>query len=423
MNGGEFSSRELDTLLVGIDERDLVDLIEGQIDADRRHDLETMLIKRPGLRRLVEAMRHDRAVMRAMPDEFCHADVAAGVRDVLEREALLGASGLESEPDAPAPIAMTSRRIGARPLAFAAGLLLLVGGGAILAWPRFITPGPSGPLSNSSSIAMNDPRADGTRERSTGERRSAPAATPNVATKSDSARDESSPVATTDAAATSPVGVASEDRALAESDAASVAASKEAASPVEPQVGLLAQSRPAPEDEPAMVGPEIPVDLALARSTEAPIDDRRAAELALQGRLLVRVQGASAAYLLSSSADRGALGTHRVDHVEPSELSSPVLAQVFEGTTTPERIVWASDHAMPVYDREVVGPEGYVVEFAATPQNVEKLREELGGRVTFEELHEDAGLRPRIDPDAVLWWTLPPSAWAPRVAAPIILEH
>lgn len=422
MNGGEYSSRELDQLLVGIDERDLVDLIEGQIDADRRHDLETMLIKRPGLRRLVEAMRHDRAVMRAMPDEFCHADVAAGVRDVLEREALLGASGLESEPAAPAPIAMASRRIGARPLAFAAGLLLLVGGGAILAWPRLITPGPSDPRGNA-SIALNDPRAGGTRERSTGGRRSEPAGTPNVATKSGSAREESSPVATTDASASAPAVVAGGDRALAESDAASAASSREIASPAEPRVGPLAQGRPAPEDELAVVGPEIPVDLALARSTEAPIDDRRAAELALQGRLLVRVQGASAAYLLSSSADRGALGTHRVDHVEPSELSSPVLAQVFEGTTTPEQIVWASDHAMPVYDREVVGPEGYVVEFAATPQNVEKLREELGGRVTFEELHEDAGLRPRIDPDAVLWWTLPPSAWAPRVAAPIILEH
>lgn len=422
MNGGEFSSRELDQLLVGIDERDLVDLIEGQIDADRRHDLETMLIKRPGLRRLVEAMRHDRAVMRAMPDEFCHADVAAGVRDVLEREALLGGSGLESEPDAPAPIAMTSRRIGARPLAFAAGLLLLVGGGAILAWPRLITPGPSGHRGNA-SIALNDPRAGGTLERSTGGLRSAPAATPNVATKSDSAREESSPVATKDASASAPAVVAGGDRALAESDAASAASSSEIASPTEPRVGPLAQGRPAPEDELAVVGPEIPVDLALARSTEAPIDDRRAAELALQGRLLVRVQGATAAYLLSSSADRGALGSHRVDHVEPSELSSPVLAQVFEGTTTPEQIVWASDHAMPVYDREVVGPEGYVVEFAATPQNVEKLREELGGRVTFEELHEDAGLRPRIDPDAVLWWTLPPSAWAPRVAAPIILEH
>lgn len=409
-------------MLVGIDERDLVDLIEGQIDADRRHDLETMLIKRPGLRRLVEAMRHDRAVMRAMPDEFCHADVAAGVRDVLEREALLGVSRLESEPDAPAPIAISSRRIGARQLAFAAGLLLLVGGGAILAWPRLITPGLSGPLGNS-SIALNDPHASAKRERSTGGYKSGVAATPDDATNAASARGESSPGAPRDTGASSPVVGASEDRALAASGAAPSAVPAEIASPAELQVGPLAQRSPALDEELAMVGPEIPVDLALARSTEAPIDDRRAAELALQGRLLVRVQGASAAYVLSSSADRGALGTHRVDHVEPSDLSSPVLAQVFEGTTTPQQIVWASDHATPVYDREVVGPEGYVVEFAATPQNVEKLREELGGRVTFEELHADAGLRPRIDPDAVLWWTLPPSAWAPRVAAPIILEH
>ncbi|MBL8761104.1 MAG: hypothetical protein JNL50_07360, partial [Phycisphaerae bacterium] len=70
-----------------------------------------------------------------------------------------------------------------------------------------------------------------------------------------------------------------------------------------------------------------------------------------------------------------------------------------------------------------VGPEGYVVEFAATAQGLAALREALGGRVTFEELPEDAGLRARVDPDAVLWWTLPPSSWAPRVAAPIILEH
>jgi len=409
MSGGDFSSRNLDDLLVGIDERDLADLIEGLIDADRRHDLETMLIKRPELRRLVEAMRHDRAALRAMPDEFCHVDVAAGVRDVLEREALLGATA--AAEDAPAPIAIGSRpdrgsRFGARQLALAAGLMLLVGGGVFFAWPLLNNPTPSGPNGNT-PIATNDANKQAHK-------------TPTIAANAEKSRDEIAGE-TQDAPTPGPLAISTEDMA----DGGARSKSKESA-PGDIAASALANNDAAagpaaPAGE--LVGPVLPTDVALARAIEAPIDEHRAAELALQGRLLVRVQGSSGAYVLSTSATRGSLGAHRVDRVEPSELASPVLAQVFEGTTTPEQIVWAADHAMPVYEREVVGPEGYVVEFAATPQGLAKLREELGGRVMFEELPEDAGLRPRIDPDAVLWWTLPPSSWAPRVAAPIILEH
>lgn len=415
MSGGDFSSRNLDDLLVGIDERDLVDLIEGQIDAERRHDLETMLIKRPELRRLVEAMRHDRAALRAMPDEFCHVDIAASVRDVLEREALLGATADAAEY-APVPIAIGSRldrgsRSGARQLALAAGLLLLVGGGAFFAWPLFNKPTPAGPSGNT-PIAMSD--ASNKRDAAGSELHKPPA----IATHTEKSREETGGV-TPGAANPGPLAVNTESNS--ESSARSTPKERGTS---DPAVGALASNDP-PADPVVgeLVGPELPAEIALARAIETPIDENRAAELALQGRLLVRVQGSSAAYVLSTSATRGSLGAHRVDRVEPGELASPVLAQVFEGTTTPEQIVWAADHAMPVYEREVVGPEGYVVEFAATPQGLAKLREELGGRVMFEELAEDAGLRPRIDPDAVLWWTLPPSSWAPRVAAPIILEH
>ncbi|NUQ53534.1 MAG: hypothetical protein HUU19_12660 [Phycisphaerales bacterium] len=424
MNGEGASSRKLDDLLVGIDERDLADLIEGQLDTDRRHDLETMLIKRPELRRLVEAMRHDRAVTRAMPDEFCQVDVAAGVRDVLEREALLGAAqaAVENEFDeyAPAPIAISTRRSASRQFALAAGLLLLVGGGAFLAWPYINKPGGNrggGPNGNT-PIAINDSTKDAaSRARQGPSAASGSEGTgPTIAANAEKSREEAPAPAPVDTPAIpGPIAANVEDT----SNGGARAAAKEGTP------GEIAASALALNDteigEP--VGPVIPAELVLARAIEPPIDEARAAELAQEGRLLVRVQGASAAYVLSTSASRGALGSHRVDRVEPSELASPVLARVFEGATTPEQIMWASDHAIPVYDREVVGPEGYVVEFAATAQSLAKLREELGGRVMFEELPEDAGLRPRIDPDAVLWWTLPPSSWAPRVAAPIILEH
>ncbi|MFO0835152.1 MAG: hypothetical protein U0638_09290 [Phycisphaerales bacterium] len=423
MNGEGASSRKLDDLLVGIDERDLADLIEGQIDADRRHDLETMLIKRPELRRLVEAMRHDRAVTRAMPDEFCHLDVAAGVRDVLEREALLGAAqaAVENEFDeyAPAPIAISTRRSGARQFALAAGLLLLVGGGTFLAWPYISKPsGNSGGGPNGNTpIAINDSTKDAASraKQIPGVTSGSEGAGPTIAANAEESRKEAA------VPAVGETGVAPGPIAANEEVASNGARAKTR----DGAPGEVAASALTLNDTQAgeLVGPVIPTDLAMARAAEAPIDETRAAELAQEGRLLVRVQGASAAYVLSTSASRGSLGSHRVDRVEPSELASPVLAQVFEGATTPEQIMWASDHAMPVYDREVVGPEGYVVEFAATAQGLAKLREELGGRVTFEELSEDAGLRPRIDPDAVLWWTLPPSSWAPRVAAPIILEH
>lgn len=415
MSGGDFSSRNLDDLLVGIDERDLVDLIEGQIDAERRHDLETMLIKRPELRRLVEAMRHDRATLRAMPDEFCHVDIAANVRDMLEREALLGAAADAAEY-APAPIAIGSRldrgsRFGARQLALAAGLLLLVGGGAFFAWPLFNKPTPAGPSGNT-PIALSD--ANNKRDAAAGESRKSPAIAANTGTAREKIGGDAP-----GAAVPGPLAVNTESNP--EHGARSKSKERGASEPV---VSALANNDSAADPAAGeLVGPVLPTDVALARAIETPIDENRAAELALQGRLLVRLQGSSAAYVLSTSASRGSLGSHRVDRVEPRELASPVLAQVFEGTTTPEQIVWAADHAMPVYEREVVGPEGYVVEFAATPQGLAKLREELGGRVMFEELPEDAGLRPRMDPDAVLWWTLPPSSWAPRVAAPIILEH
>lgn len=416
MSGGDFSSRNLDDLLVGIDERDLVDLIEGQVDAERRHDLETMLIKRPELRRLVESMRHDRAALRAMPDEFCHLDIAASVRDVLEREALLGAAAAAEY--APAPIMIGGRldrgsRFGARQFAFAAGLLLLVGGGVFFAWPLLNKPTPAGPNGNT-PIAMSD--ANNKHDAAGSESRKSPA----IATSTEKSRDEAGGV-TPDVARPGALALNTEGNP----ETGTRSKPKEYGES-EPIVSELTNNDSGAEPVAAageLVGPELPTDVALARAIETPIDENRAAELALQGRLLVRVQGSSAAYVLSTSATRGSLGAHRVDRVEPNELASPVLAQVFEGTTTPEQIVWAADHAMPVYEREVVGPEGYVVEFAATPQGLAKLREELGGRVMFEELAEDAGLRPRIDPDAVLWWTLPPSSWAPRVAAPIILEH
>ncbi|MCC6971469.1 MAG: hypothetical protein IT434_14740 [Phycisphaerales bacterium] len=424
MNGEGASSRKLDDLLVGIDERDLADLIEGQIDADRRHDLETMLIKRPELRRLVEAMRHDRAVTRAMPDEFCQVDVAAGVRDVLEREALLGAAqaAVENEFDeyAPAPIAISTRRSASRQFALAAGLLLLVGGGAFLAWPYINKPsGNSGGGPNGNApIAINDSTKDAASRAKQG-----PGATsgsegtgPTIAANAEKSREEAA------VPGVGETGVVPGPIAANVEDTSNGGARAEAKEGTQGEVGASALAMNDTEAG-ELVGPAIPAELVLARAVEPPIDETRAAELAQEGRLLVRVQGASAAYVLSTSASRGSLGSHRVDRVEPSELASPVLAQVFEGATTPEQIMWASDHAMPVYDREVVGPEGYVVEFAATAQGLAKLREELGGRVTFEELPEDAGLRPRIDPDAVLWWTLPPSSWAPRVAAPIILEH
>lgn len=394
MSGQGFSSRDLDNLLVGLDERDLADLIEGQIDADRRLDLETMLVKRPELRRLVDSMRADRAALRAMPDEFCHVDLAAGVRDVLEREALLGESADTGE-NAPPPITITPRRA-PRQFALAAGLLLLVGGGVFLAWPLLTnSPGNTRPTPGPIALSESKPKESDTRKPAPSDAAPGPDSSGSLAIES--SKSPGVPVVVPDAA---------------RDTGALIAANPSSADPIE-----------SPLDADELLGPMIPADIALARAIEAPIDEARAAELALAGRLLVRVQGASAAYVLSSSADRGALGAFRVDRVEPGALASPVLAQVFEGATTPEQIVWASDHAMPVYDRDVVGPEGYVVEFAATAQGLAALREALGGRVTFEELPEDAGLRARVDPDAVLWWTLPPSSWAPRVAAPIILEH
>lgn len=417
MSGNGASSRNLDDLLVGIDERDLTDLIEGQLDDDRRHDLESMLIKRPELRCLVESMRGDRSALRAMPDEFCHVDLAQGVRDVLEREALLGAgqSELAALADvAPAPISISLRWSGTRQLALAAGLLLLVGGGAFFAWPLFNPPGTTRVPSGTSpggvpSLALNENTARHGRD----------LATPNA--------PAIDPMTIAAQSADKAVGTTPKDANAKTSDALSSVSPTGEESTSAPIVSLADSAQGASdaggETGTEVVGPEIPSDVALARALEQPIDDAHAGELAIQGRLLVRVQGASAAYVLSSSAERGTLGSWRVDHVEPHELASPVLARVFEGAATPEHIVWASDHATPVYDREVVGPEGYVVEFAATPQGIAKVRESLGGRVTFEELPEDAGLRPRIDPDAVLWWTLPPSSWAQRVAAPIILEH
>lgn len=128
---------------VGISEGDLLDLVEGRLTEPRLTEVESAIAAMPSLQRLVREMRADREGVRALPTLEAPAVMLANVRAALNEEAIRALRMAEVAADAPLP---RSKIVPPKPqtripfhlflrphqLALAAGLILIVGGAALV---------------------------------------------------------------------------------------------------------------------------------------------------------------------------------------------------------------------------------------------------------------------------------------------------
>jgi len=76
----------------------LLDYLEGELDDDRRAQLDALLAEDPQLGALLEALSADRAALRALPREQAPADLTHDVTQSLERRMLLDDDAVDTGP-------------------------------------------------------------------------------------------------------------------------------------------------------------------------------------------------------------------------------------------------------------------------------------------------------------------------------------
>lgn len=108
-------------------EDELLAYVEGELPAARQGELTAFLESRPELRRTLNGMRKDRLILSEVGDAVAPDGLLDEALAVIEREALFGGEGGVADP-APIPIvkARSPRRLQA--FAMAAGFLLVAGG-------------------------------------------------------------------------------------------------------------------------------------------------------------------------------------------------------------------------------------------------------------------------------------------------------
>lgn len=378
-----------------------------------RPDVELLFASRldadPMLRAKVESLRRDRALLMSMPDVEAPPDLISRVEAVLERQALLGAipgadGATAEEPESlvlvgnerPLRLAPARTREWARGrLALAAGISLLVMGGAYWSYIAIQKSLPSGP----NAIAFHD-------------------TTPEVAAPEPAAETRSTPVP---------------------DEPVRIAVSPESA-PVGPVAeGPVAATEPVPVEEPRLI-----TRMAAAESSESPRVPL--AELASQGRLAVHVLGTRAtarvaADVLGYSESRGWRMTREAPDeagrllaaLPPSPERARGEAPAFAGTSGIERMLtdprpiglpMAPSVSAAAY--EPAGPTCYMVECGACDETIEALRAAItartGRRVEFAVLEEPRQAALPLEPEAVLWWTLAPSSWTRKVTIPVLFD-
>ncbi|MEM6313785.1 MAG: hypothetical protein AAF743_06835, partial [Planctomycetota bacterium] len=118
--------------------------IDGELDHEQRVAVEASLAKRPHHARMVDEMRRARALVTGLPRELAPAGLSDEVVGQLERSALLDPAGL------------AVKNTGHRPLALAAGVVLLLAGG-LIAFVLFGLPEVNNPV----KVAANNAKVDG----------------------------------------------------------------------------------------------------------------------------------------------------------------------------------------------------------------------------------------------------------------------
>lgn len=405
----------MDPIPANLDEADLLALIEGEPVANPRA-LRAAIEAHPAFGRMLVEMRGDRATLRAVDAGStisAPASILEGLEARLEREALAGIARAEPTVTSLPISSVVVTRPGrfqpllgsrsARRYAMAAGLvivggvsLLMVKGGLNSGW---WTNQPDRPVAILDTDPM--PRDD------------------------DARRPDPSP------------------RALA---AASGAAGVDAPFLTNMEHGTLAGSMVSrPEDAPTFndLSPGAP---SLASE---PMTLARAAELARDGRLVIRVRadagGAQAAVdgVRGLSQRSGKEVKWRVMETAPSIVS----ALAAKAPSTRSQPGAAADRERPIAGSEgnpvspalPAGSPGvrtvslssefrplYSVELDGTEKNLESLLKNLDKGdallVEFVELGEGVAPSPGLDPASMLWWGRKPGEWVKRVAVPIVLE-
>lgn len=377
MTGGTYNPQ--------IDERLLLAYVEGELTADQRRGLLAAMEADPAQRERLEAMRRDRAGLRAIPDEPVPAGLLAAVADALEREAIL-AENPSPAPETPARSQPTRHRrpmsLWVGPLA-AAAAVALIGGVALLQLLEGRVDGAGGEV-ELPELAMSDPEA------------------------------ASDPVAGEMLALRGEASVADEGEARA------------AAAPGEVEARLAR----AEATEPAWVA--------------EPVDAERAAELAREGRLVMRVRVTRTQEMLRWLA-RVDAGSSRVALRRPDEgLVQSVHAwrrdlEVRRGEPQPPIFASRAFEPLDVSDLapetdEELRPGLLLLEMEASRRAIDsaaRAMERQDGvlQVLLEPL--ETPIHPPAPGPAssaahegggVLWWRQSPEEWTPRVTVPILIE-
>ncbi|MCC5785529.1 MAG: hypothetical protein JJU33_02375 [Phycisphaerales bacterium] len=409
-------TREGEPTRITLDEATLLAWVEGDLPPEMHRRVSIALSREPRLRELAEGMVADRDDFRSMGDDTAPAGLLADVADALEREMLvglqeegiavssrppksvvagkIGPSGGARKSSVPLANGLWQDRFGRR-LAMAAGLLLVVGGAGtlgVLLWPdRSTTLAPTHSVFDG-QIAMDE--RGGTGETVEAEPRP---------TQSLPLGAESDPVRIAEAPEPKPITETLES-------------SREAERPLV----RIAESPPTPSGR--------------------PVDTTRAAQLAAEGRLLVRVRSVDLGEMLAGF-DR--LGTQRRVDVVPRDVIAGDIERLTVALQEERRRMGVVAHATDLQrerssdtrprrsqpseaDPRVLAEQVRVIEVAPDGRELALLRSRLLGErallVEFFATDEPmpVGTPPNIED--LLWWTLPPDRWTPRVRVPVLIE-
>jgi len=362
-----------------LNEEHMLEWVEGKLS--RIEEANRAASTRAGVGDRVRQMQANRRALQSLGDVRAPAELMDRVLVALEREALLGLTNGEDVSDH-LPINIATHQVVVRKnsrlqkwapqLALAAGLLLLVGGAAY--WGSvLVKPAPLGP-----PVAMVDPK-------------------PSPDPTSKDGGDEAT---------------LAEYQRLAK--------------------GSAAEAEPSAFSAAALAAPAAPEEMT----------DERILRLAREGRLVMRVKARD----LSRLAQVESLNTFkdgrtwRISKDVPSEvalavaeprgsspLANPHDSQPTIAAVAPMIATGAAGFPIPPnFQLPQPTTHTYLIDFPDTQKTLAAIRTTLSDRlkatVEFEELAAPVQLPRAQDPDALLWWTLPPSSWTQRVTVPVVVR-
>ena len=416
------------------DEHDLLAFVEDALPAARADLVRRTVARDPALAAKVEAMRADRAMLADLVEDRAPEGIVAAALGQLELGALLDADPRLRLTDAPAGDAasvelaampgdpMSVLRVGQRKRASRVPWTPLVGVAAVLllgvgAWTSGLVTRdmlPGGSAGESDMLAQGDIVPPGVGRTSGGP------STLEVAPAVANVEVEALASAASERAQPETSSLASAIDAQIDSRAGSV---------LNGQIGVDVHS-----DGDAQSSADSAARDGLAfdrRANPIVVDAARAAQLAAEGRLAIRVPtGSTPRKSITDRLDKptaaGRLAMPDADIQRDSQLARAVIPRpefawpidAFAGGDRdgqPRR----RDSARP--ERPPPPPSVLTVDTLADASALERARLALDTDAAFIELAEPTGLSAPMQPSEVLWWTQPADRWAPRVRVPVVL--